>query len=392
MRIEPQHPEPSVNLLFDYLVALAEADPSFRTRLLDRLNKKSVEATVAVGSPAVGPTLSSAIKLYKRKLDGDVRSGELSMVNRNRQIASLSVMSRNLPDQQLEALGYAALADAVAKIKDRQSSGLAPDSIQTAVRDMRLFFGWLEDSGQWKPKFNADRLLRVRKHKLITLSESRKLASGQAVYSPSDLVLLYKAASEEQRLYLLLGLNLAATQQQIADLLITDLNLDHETPNVEFIRGKTRHCGTGTLARYDLWPETVTLLRNRIETTASTSDGWALLTKDGTRLLSWHENGSRRDRILILWKFLLAKIDLPEERKLSFKYLRKTAADMVLRLSDEPTQQLMLAHARRSMAAKHYTGKADFSKLSQTLARVRTELLHEMFGLNQPPETVKDRT
>ena len=46
---------------------------------------------------------------------------------------------------------------------------------------------------------------------------------------------------------------------------------------------------------------------------------------------------------LMSWKKRLAKSELPEERRLTFKYLRKPIADMVLKLSDEPTQQQMLA-------------------------------------------------
>ena len=50
---------------------------------------------------------------------------------------------------------------------------------------------------------------------------------------------------------------------------------------------------------------------------------------------------------------------------------------------DEGTQQMMLAHARKSIAARHYTGAIDYSKLSLILRRVRAETLSEMFGLPQ---------
>jgi hypothetical protein len=58
----------------------------------------------------------------KPKINGDVRSGELSMANCNRQKASLAVMLRYLPDQSLAGLSYKPLAETVASIKDRKSN------------------------------------------------------------------------------------------------------------------------------------------------------------------------------------------------------------------------------------------------------------------------------
>ena len=152
---------------------------------------------------------------------------------------------------------------------------------------------------------------------------------------------------------------------------------------MEFIRGKTRHCGIATVGHYELWPETATLLAERVARTPQTTEGWALLTKDGHRMVRGNDRGGRCDPILMAWKKLLDRAELPAERRLSFKYLRKTVGDMVLRMSDEATQQLMLAHARRTMAARHYTGRDDYTRLSETLRRIRTEVLFKMFGLRK---------
>jgi hypothetical protein len=79
----------------------------------------------------------------------------------------------------------------------------------------------------------------------------------------------------------------------------------------------------------------------------------------------------------------MRKSKLPAERQLSFKYLRKTIADQVLRFSDEATQQQMLAHAHKTVAARHYTGRPEFARLGAVLRRVREEVLAQMFAL--PP-------
>lgn len=361
------------------LIALARSDPR-----LDQSLRRC--AQLILSEPANEPApvkngcpLSEAVERYRKKIDADRATGELSVANCNRQKASLSAMLRHMPDQPICGVGYEQVAGVVAAIKNRSVTRYAPDTIQTHIRDIKLFFSWLEDCGHWKAQFNLDSVFRLRKHKLLTLDESRRLAQGQDVFTSDELAKLYAVASETQRLYILLGLNLAATQQQIADLQMADIHLEADPPYIEFVRSKTRHIGSGTVGHYELWPETAQLLGKRLKKTPKTSEGWALLTKDGERMVRWKHNGSRCDPILMSWKKLLAASGLPKERRLTFKYLRKTIADLVLRHSDPATQQLMLAHARKSMAARHYTGKADFSKLSRTLRRVRRDALNKLF-------------
>jgi hypothetical protein len=380
----PTVPVATGTLAVDRLQQLLRDDPAFRAdaaRLLQRLLAPAPESVSpsAIVALADSPLLSALVETYKSKLDSDVRSGELSMLNCNRQKTSLRAMLKHMPDVTLAALDYSWLSSVVSKMKDRATNGHAPDTIQTNVRDVRTFFGWLEDTGSWRPGFNLDKLCRVRKQKLFTLPELKQRAHGQKVFTPEELATLYHHASRTQRLYLLLGLNLAATQGQIADLVMTDLHLGDDPPYIEFVRSKTRHCAAGTVGHYELWPETAALLRARVARTPKTEEGWAILTKDRQRMVRYNERGGRCDPILMSWKKLLDKSKLPADRRLSFKYLRKTIADMVLRRSDEQTQQQMLAHARKTIAAKHYSGRQDFTQLSETLRTVRSALLQEMF-------------
>lgn len=386
---------PSVDPLSDLcrdLIAFGRSRPEF-AQTLRRCARLILSEPVGLAHASSGkPLLSAIVERYKKKIDADTATGELSVANCNRQKASLRAMLRNMHDQPLDGIGYEQLAGVVAAIKNRAVTGYAPDTIQTHVRDIKLFFAWLEDCGHWKATFNLNSVFRIRKHKLMTLDESRKLAQGQDVFTPDELAKLYATASEMQRLYILLGLNLAATQQQIADLQMADLHLEADPPYVEFVRSKTRHCGSGTVGHYELWPETAALLGKRLKKTPKTPEGWALLTKDGERMVRWQPNGSRCDPILMSWKKLLAASGLPKERRLTFKYLRKTIADLVLRHSDPATQQLMLAHARKSMAARHYAGKTDFTKLSRTLRRIRRDVPVEMFeGKAAPPRSQQNR-
>jgi len=62
----------------------------------------------------------------------------------------------------------------------------------------------------------------------------------------------------------------------------------------------------------------------------------------------------------------------PSVRRLSFKYLRKTGADMLRKLSDKDTSETYLAHAERSMA-RHYSNP-DYAKVDIALATLRSNL------------------
>jgi hypothetical protein len=336
--------------------------------------------------------LSAAMEMYKEHLINEVRSNERSRASLNRKTASLRVVLKNVSDQPLNGIGYTQISDAIAAIKHRSVNGYAVDTITTTIKDMRAFFSWLEDTGKWKPDFNFSKVCRAKSNKLYTLSEKKQRGSGQKIFTPDELATIYAAAtSNTQKLYILLGLNLAATQAQISDLVMDDINLQANPPHVRFIRSKTIDV-TGTVGYYELWPETVALLSERIKRTPKTKEGWALLTKDGAKMVYFKEaNGSRCDCIYRAWKKLLDKTELQKDRQLSFKYLRKTASDMVRKLAGEAVQKQMLAHANTSMATRHYTGEIDpseFDKLSKTIHQIRTEKLWKMFGLPEPKPLV----
>ncbi len=222
-----------------------------------------------------------------------------------------------------------------------------------------------------------DKIFRLRRNVLMTPSEQRAAANGKAVFTPAELRTLYAHANEQQRLYLLLGLNCAFTQKDIATLAADDLVLG-VAPVIDRIRHKTR--GAAIRGRWGLWQETANLLKARMATTPKNPDGLALLTSEGRPVV---DDANDSDSVALTWARLfksldrrrLAGEDIPPVRRLPFKTLRKTASDTILRLSgSEAVQQLMLAHSSGSIARKHYTGETDFTPLVEPLRQFGEQL------------------
>lgn len=326
-------------------------------------------------------TLSQAIAAYTAHLERKVPH-QLSRGNCNRQIASLKCLSEVLPDATpMASIGQEELEELVAHFtarpkREKTGEKMAVDTVITTLKHARAFFDWM-DGERWLAPRRMDKIFRIRRNILMTPAEQREEANGKAIYTLEELKTLYAHANEQQRLYMVLALNCAFTQKDLATLAFADVQLDAQPPVIDRIRSKTR--ATGVRGHWELWPETVKLLTKRISQTPKTKtqnpDQWAMLTEDGKPLVN---DASDTDSVALTWRRLLKAInkEKAEVRELPFKTLRKTASDMILNLSgSEAIQQLMLAHARRTIAGKHYTGETNFAPLSEPLQKLHDTLV-----------------
>lgn len=223
--------EPAPNAVFDSpgsiqsLISLIVAEPSVRTAFVELSrwitamtppseprqfsmsipgNLPALNSNAQVGSTV---TLETVTQAYRQKLKNDVVTREISQSYSNRLTHSLSAMLRHVTATlPLQEFGYEQVASIVTAFKDRSTNHYAPDTVANCVGDLRIFLRWLSDTGQWRADFDIGRLCRVRKHKLLTLEESRLLSLGKPVFTPGELARLYRCATQTQRLYLLLGL------------------------------------------------------------------------------------------------------------------------------------------------------------------------------------------
>lgn len=168
------------------------------------------------------------------------------------------------------------------------------------------------------------------------------------VWTRDEVRHVFGEASDRMRLYLLLALNIGATQQDIADL--QDAEIDWTHGRVTRKRSKTGDKKNAPVVSYLLWPETFRLLkqfRSGRTTVLRTETGRPLVRKELRKGGKLHAS----DTIGISFQQLQKRLKFNK----SLKQLRKTGASM---LAEHPTYgrfaQHYLGHAPSTMADRHY--------------------------------------
>ncbi len=161
-------------------------------------------------------------------------------------------------------------------------------------------------------------MLKVNYRVLRTHAEVARQASGVKVYSVEQLATLYAAGTEQVRLMMLLALNCGFTQADLHGLQQSEVDLEGSPPMIRRIRHKS-----GVYGEHTLWPETVAALRRVVQSrrrVKAAEPGYFLVTPRGELY--------NRPRISNAWNRLLDLVTTaaPGFPRLSFKYLRKTAA------------------------------------------------------------------
>ena len=239
------------------------------------------------------------------------------------------------PDIPLHDLSFAVVDEMAAywcrRPTARTSAGAAsgsPISVAT-VKNMlgflRQFLVWLHrsDAFGWR---DTDRIIddatrRRRVRALLTPEERKREAAGPATWTLDELVMLYRYATNGERLLLLLGLNGGFAQSEVVHRMREEVHIEDDPPQIRYIRHKSAKPGG-----FALWPQTVTALqwndaeRRRLRVRESP---WAVVSAAGHPLT--------RQRISNRWNALLARISArnPAFPKRPFKVLRKTAAELI---------------------------------------------------------------
>jgi integrase len=178
--------------------------------------------------------------------------------------------------------------------------------------------------------------------------------------------------SDRTRLYLLLMLNCGMYQNDIAELLKSEVNWSKGALTRARSKTRERH---GPVVIYKLWPETFALLKAH----KAKEGELALTTDEGNPLVRyWLEKGVMRryDIIQSAWSRLAAKMGVKKIR-LGMKHLRKTSASL---LGEHPQFKYyathFLADSPRHMTEKHYVRPSD-EEFFQALEWLRAQVLGE---------------
>jgi integrase len=194
-------------------------------------------------------------------------------------------------------------------------------------------------------------LPRILDTKSADLKISVPLANP-VVFTKDEIKCLLAAAPDRTRLYILLMLNCAMTQKDIADLLISEV--DWSAGRIIRKRSKTADEENVPVVNYVLWPETIRLLRQE---RAAESQDRVLLNSNGSAI--WSEKivdggkYQKTDNVKNAFDRLrkTKNIDKP------LKSLKKTSATLLRNNRGfSGLESLFLGHAPQSMADKHYAG------------------------------------
>lgn len=203
---------------------------------------------------------------------------------------------------------------------------------------------------------------------------SRELEIGKTVasilvFTKAEIASLLAGASARTRLYILLSLNTAMTQKDIADLEYTEI--DWEDGRIERKRSKTRTHANVPLVSYHLWPETLSLLSQERNPAGT---GRVLINEDGGPL--WDErtdiNGkyAKVDNIRNAFDRLRRRLEIRKP----FKSLKKTSAtELAGNKEFRSVRGHFLGHAPSSLSDRHYA-QAPAQLLDEAVVWLRERL------------------
>jgi hypothetical protein len=194
---------------------------------------------------------------------------------------------------------------------------MAVASVIGAVRTLRRFCKWLDRNRatyQWRTPEGLDDACRLSRRKLLLDSELAAKKDGVPTYTVEELTVLYRYATPFERVFLLCGLNLAFSRSECRSFRWDEVEERDGRVYVRRVRKKT-----GVYGEFALWPETWEAIRWYRRQRAKESP-WVLCGEGGVEIAG--------TRIHNTWGKLLARVrrDYPRFRRLSFKFLRKTAA------------------------------------------------------------------
>ncbi len=336
----------------DYLAG-QQAMMTGAERSLSDARQQAIHAARIVGAPIPtdskggnGQTLYKALDAYAQwAREHYVRDGETTDHGRATAEGVIRLKDSHIdipPDQ----LNYDAV-DRMANYWCRRPKGrktgmpIAIDTVRNHLKYLRAFLRWLHrtDRFDWRDTNDVRDAARRNVDKFKTVQERKAKAAGVETWTLDELVVLYRHASDQERLYLLMGLNGGLAQSECMNLRRDEVKMDATPPIVDHIRPKT-----GIRGAFALWPATLRALRwhlkhrrDHLPVAMTTSAGITLTRKS----------------LANVWDRLLDRVaeDHPGFRRLPFKYLRKPSAQLISDVGDADGETIAIFHCRGKRTA-----------------------------------------
>lgn len=315
-----------------------------------------------------GLTILTLVNTFLTSKKRMVESGELSERTFHQYHATCAII--------VEVLGKSRLvsdlaADDYETLRAAFAKGRGPVALSNEITVARMLFKYAYDQAlvDVPPRYGQS----LNKPSRKTLRVDRA-AKGQRMFEAAELQRILEAAGMPMRLFVLLGLNCAYGSSDIAGLPITAIDLDSGL--IAYARGKT-----GIPRRCSLWPETITALREAIDSRPTPKDDQdadlAFLTARGNRWVRSYVKDKTKgatpdDEIGKEFSKLLVKLKL-NRKGLGFYALRHTFRTVADECGDFPAIDLVMGHSDPSMAGV-YRERIGDSRLKAVADHVRAWL------------------
>lgn len=189
------------------------------------------------------------------------------------------------------------------------------------------------------------------------------------IFTKDEIRRILEAAKGIHRLIFLIMLNTGGTQKDVADLRIDEVDLD--SGRIARRRSKTMKTKASRFVSYKLWPETIALLREHINT-----EGELALTTHSGQPWVWDDTVdgkfTKSDNVASIFSNLKAKIGLKGKNK-SLRLFRRASPSA---LESNPiyrnVKQWFLGHKERELADERYA-KKEQSQLDEAIDWLRTQ-------------------
>jgi integrase len=251
------------------------------------------------------------------------------------------------------------------------SKQYGPVRLGNEVQKVRTLFKYAYESGlidkpvRYGPQFEKPSKGVLRKH---------RAATGERMFEANELHKLIDAASVPVKAMILLGVNAAFGNTDVATLPRSAIDLDGGW--VDFPRPKT-----GIARRCPLWPETVTAIRNALAARPNPKDeadaGLVFVTKYGHRWV--RTEGPRRapvNSVGLEFGKLLQSLGIDGREGRGFYALRHTFRTVADAARDPVAIDLIMGHTDPSMGG-HYRERVEDNRLRAVADHVRTWLFGE---------------
>jgi integrase len=305
-----------------------------------------------------GCTLLEIVNAFCQHKKDRVDSGELSQRMFDEYYASCELL---LAEIDKGRIAQNLNADDFAKVRKALSTRYGVNGLTKRIQQLRSLFKFayetslLDKPMRFGPSFDKPSAKQMREH---------RIQKGAQDFTSDEIRRILNAAGPITKAMVLLGVNGALGNSDIADLPLSAINL--ESSWLDYPRAKT-----ATHRRIPLWPETTAALKAAIDARPKTDSAMLFVSSRGQDFTDTARTGWR---VTGYFRYVLKKVGIEDGR--GFYGLRRTFQTQAEESGDLVAVQSIMGHipSERDMSAR-YRQRISDGRLKEAVEVVRQWLL-----------------